>query len=766
MADNIFFNGRVISVPGSYSEVDTSGLEQVGLGASGIVAVLGTAVGGRPSQTMSKPTDFITINNPSNAANIFQSGDLLEVMSMLFAPSKDAAIPGGAQQVVAMKVNNATAATASFSNANGDAMDVVAADYGAFTSQVNVSIANGSSQGKLISITYEDQIETQDNLGGSPLFNLTYNGGYTTMVAGVESDGSIHAIGSYAHTGMIADITNPIPTPSVLTLTATASDAGKTVHIYGTVGSVATREIVTIVNGTVNTTNTFTTIYGAFISGATAGGAISIAAGATAIISFATGAQYKGVTAPAYAYVSSSTFTLKASGASTAIVFVAGKNAAGSYQWELVTLNGTTPVTTVGTYASIFALGLGAVGGGLTVTANATAARSSALIQKTIQQAHDYFNALQTVVGPTTYGFNCTLDTNAPQASVKEIDTTTADVSILNPANPGFNGDLAAIIDWINQNSQLITATKNASASGGAPSNTASPVFLAGGSEGTPVFADWQNALNLLKQARVNTIVVLTCDPAVAAALDAHCAYMCGVGRSERDGVVGLQNPGLTDVPTLTEILSQTLALNTRNLRAVAQAVTRFNTAGVSQEFQPQFTAALVAGMQAGAPVGQSLTHKYINALSFRQHTSWNPTDTAEELINAGLLFMELVSGTGTRWVRNVTTWQQDNIISNVEASVNAAVNYAVYNFRTRLEIAVGKPGFAGTINSVKGAAIGELGLLTDAGVLTTWNSLGVDLAVDVLEVSVAMAPIVPINFVKSTIHLVTNPLSGTPAAA
>ena len=42
-ASSIFFNGRLISVPGAYTEVDASGLEAVGLGASGLVAEIGRA---------------------------------------------------------------------------------------------------------------------------------------------------------------------------------------------------------------------------------------------------------------------------------------------------------------------------------------------------------------------------------------------------------------------------------------------------------------------------------------------------------------------------------------------------------------------------------------------------------------------------------------------------------------------------------------------------------------------------------------------------
>jgi hypothetical protein len=125
-------------------------------------------------------------------------------------------------------------------------------------------------------------------------------------------------------------------------------------------------------------------------------------------------------------------------------------------------------------------------------------------------------------------------------------------------------------------------------------------------------------------------------------------------------------------------------------------------------------------------------------------------------MVQAGLLFLEQVEGVGRRWVRNVTTHLSTDNIAFVEGSVNEAVNFAAFNFRTNMEFAVGKKGFSGTVNGAKGVAINTLGLLVDAGVLVTWRSLSIELVVDVLEVSVEIAPVIPINFVKNTLHLVT----------
>jgi hypothetical protein len=150
------------------------------------------------------------------------------------------------------------------------------------------------------------------------------------------------------------------------------------------------------------------------------------------------------------------------------------------------------------------------------------------------------------------------------------------------------------------------------------------------------------------------------------------------------------------------------------------------------------------------------LTFKFINILDVTQASTWNPIDDSEEMINAGLCFAQNIEGVGRRFVRNVTTFLQSDNIAFTEGSVNEAVNFATFNFRTNLEAAVGARGFAGTLNAAKSIALNTLTLLVDAGAITSWRALFLSLLTDVLEVSVEIAPIIPINFVQSTIHLVT----------
>jgi len=860
VATSIFFNGRVISVPGSYSEVDASGLESVGLGAAGIVALIGTAEGGRPVSSDLESKDFLRANRPQKVRNLFRSGDLREGGAILFDPSRDADITAGAQEIVFMKTNQATQSSTTFSNSLGSSMLVESEDYGAFTEQINLEILSGSEQGKLVTVRFEDLVESADNVGGIPtlgsgseMFTLTYleptNLGWDTMNAQIIASG-IRANGTRAEVGKDADVLAANTATVARVVSSSASDVTQNVYVYGLVGGTPTREKIKLSGTTpVLGVNVFDAgSIKAVEMDAVAVGTVTVSDTVpTTVLSVAPGARASGGVRASTMFVSNQKLHLVSSGATTNNIWIVGKNAAGAVVVDRFAMAGTTHVSSAVTdWTEVLFIVLGDIPAAQTITINGVAAQTSNSVQNTLLKAADFFNSKQ--VG--TDGFSFTIVTSLLTFLVSNLDLTGSAVDIDSPVTGKFFADLFFLVDYLNNSvslvdasriaftpksddlnitvqdsttytvtietttvsftsdssatlaeiqaglsaainahkdiNQLVTASANGTAVrvtadtplgyiisesdpnlalvsvastagvGQAPSNTTVPVFLSGGSEGISTFAEYQVALNLLKKIRVNSIVVLTPDPAVHAALIAHCDFMAGIGRSERDGFVGLLNSAQTGLPSKNEVKAQIVDLNTRHIRAFAQNIERFNTSGERVTFGPAFQACVAAGMQAGSDVGTSLTFKFGNVLSLAQHSSWNPIDDAEELINAGLCFMETVDGVGRRFVRNITTHLQSNNIAYIEGSVNEAVNFATFNFRTNMEIAVGKKGFSGTINAAKSVAINTLGLLVDAEVLVAYQSLAFELIVDVLEVDVEIAPVIPINFVKNTIHLVT----------
>jgi hypothetical protein len=764
MVSNIFFNGRLISVPGSYSEVDASGLEQVGLGAAGIIGVLGTAVGGKPVTALETINDFLSFTKPELPRRTFRSGDLREACDMLFAPGKDPDVLGGAVQIIAMKVNPATQSTASFDNLQGTAMDVESVDYGAFTEQINIDIQDGTTQGQLLTITFEDTVEAVDDLGGDAVFTLNYvaptSDGWETMTAQVDSGGVVTANGTRDVVGLDGDITSLLAQGAVRITSSDSSDTNDVV-IYGLDASDNPVSETLTLAGTADVDGSqifgVGKVLGARAIGTTAGTVtISDQVIPTTIMTLAAGTdETKGLYYGTGMWVGNATVSVVADGSTTTDMIIVGTSSTGAVIMEKLTLAGTATVTGTADFATITAIVMGEVEAARTVTISAVAVQTTVSVQDTLQRVVDYYNARQ-IVETTVRGFVATVETLETDLDVGNLDVSVSAQNCFGATVADFLADLWTMVDWINNNSELITASVASGATGGAPSNTTSAVFLQGGIEGTPTITEWQDALDWLKRTRVNTIVPLTGDPAIHAACEAHCAYMGGVGRSERDCVVGLQNTALDDVPTKTEAKAQIVDLNSRHVRAVAQAVERYNTSGEREEFQPQFLACVIAGMQAGSDIGMPLTYKYTNTLAYRQDTSWNPVDDAEELVQAGLLFLENVEGLGRRVVRNITTYRTSSNLAFTEGSVNEAVNYAAYNFRTNMEFAVGKKGFSGTVNAGKSVALNTLGLLVDEAILVAYRSLAVELIVDVMEVECEIAPVLPINFIKNTLHLVT----------
>jgi len=770
-ATSIYFNGRMTRIPGSYSEVDASALESIGLAASGYVACVGTSYGGKPFSAVDVndiPGTLQASTRPGKAKTYFQDGDLLDAEDLLFAPANEESV-AGAQKIYWVKVNKSAASSAIFNNGGGAALKLTSADYGYHTTRINVQIATGTTVGKKFTIVFDDTTEVIDNLGGN-MFSAKYlastpANGFTTITLAVTAL-KTEAAFTRTRTGLDTDITNQVALGGYLSaqvefLSSAAGDTTQTVTLYGVDGTgVAVVESLAC-NGTsvVTSVRLYNKIHGAKISAAPAGTVTirNLSAG-TSITTLTAAAMTKALGLCTDMPVAG-TLNCKADAGCTNRVTIVGRNVNGVLQAETVTLNGTNNVPTTGswTYVDYMAVGELVVARTLTLSGVAGSGLYSGGYD-TLQKQLDYYNSKD--------GFEFIALSGALNFLMVNMDIYTATNIKTTLAN--FGADLYWIITGINNSSALVTAERQSPGTT-SPSNTTTPVYLAGGNEGsatpglegtpTASHADWEDALDLLKQLYVNTIVVLTADPSVHADLKSHIAYMCGAGRMERDGVVGIMNAGQTGRATKTEVKTQIIALNTRHLRVVAQQCERYDSDGVKTKMNEPFAACLVAGAQAGTEVGTSLTRKYINTLGMYGDSSWNPKDDADELIEAGLMFAEQVDGKGNRWVRNITSHLSTSNIAYTEGSVNQAVNYSVYNFRTEMELMVGEKGFAGTVQAADGRARNKLDLLMDE-VLTGWRSLLITILSDVMEVAVEMSPIIPINFVKNYVHLYLAPIS------
>ncbi len=194
------------------------------------------------------------------------------------------------------------------------------------------------------------------------------------------------------------------------------------------------------------------------------------------------------------------------------------------------------------------------------------------------------------------------------------------------------------------------------------------------------------------------------------------------------------------------------------------------NAAGSLQEFGPRIQAVQAAGCRAGvAEVGEPLTHKFVRVSSLTQDPSWDPADLtdANEMIQAGVLFAEVVEGVGTRWVRDLTTHIKDNNLAKSEGSVRDVVRFVAFGLREDLvREFTGKKASPATISSVKDRTAAFLELQRQNNVIVdstdpatgafkrAFHNVRVTSSGDVVRINFGMFPAVGINFILTEIFV------------
>ena len=755
IASAIFFNGRRINVPQAVARIDASALQSVSPASVGIVALLGTAEGGKPLTVEEEFSDYTT---PNALRNAYRSGDIKTNGLFCFEPANDDAVPGGAQKIVTVKVNPATQSLATLPDAiAADSVDLTSKDWGQFTEQINIEVAAGTVVGKLITIVFEDVTEIFDDVGGTSIFDVLYApgvDGWDTMT-GALTAAAFTAAATRSDTGLDAEISADIlSTGAVRVVSSAGGDTTQTCTIYGIDGSGNPVVETLTLDGTtdVDGTQHFSRNFGAELSAAAAGTVtLSDQVIPTTILTFAPATTTRGVIIATNMPVDVNGFpTVDADAAAVGnFVLLFGESPTGAQALEEFDMTAGTPVVGTVAFRQITRVVLGDVAAARTITVTADAEVSSTSVFDTVQKLVDRLNTLDgftanaTVSNPTTF-------------LVVDADYSVPAITLIGAA-ADFFADLFFFIKAINDGSQFMTAARATGATD-VPANTTSPVFLAGGSEGTPTITEWTTAFTLLQKRRVTTIVPLTQDPAIHSLLLTHLIARAGrLARiaGEANGYVGI---GTTDGAgqTLSTIKSEIIALQNRNISAISQEVSRFDPDTGDATFFPPYTLATIsAGMQAGSAIAEPLTRKKPIALDLRNDSSWSVEDDVNALIDAGLMMYEKVDNVGIRCIRSITTHLADDNVVFTEMSANESANTAIFELRRRLELKIGQRGLASSVAVIKSLAFSILGQLIDDEIIVAFRSLAVEQIADVFPVSVELAPVLPINFVPITVHLV-----------
>jgi hypothetical protein len=234
--------------------------------------------------------------------------------------------------------------------------------------------------------------------------------------------------------------------------------------------------------------------------------------------------------------------------------------------------------------------------------------------------------------------------------------------------------------------SLFVTATRaTAAGEGKAPPVAVGPSYLVGGSASTPVTADWGIALDALRSKEVQILWAGSKDAAVHSLADAHCIFMAGAGRNERNLWVGADAQ-----ETIDQLRTRTQTINSRFSSLVAQEARFTDHRGQLVWNDPMWLALMLAGMQAGSPANTSLTHKFPRVQDVRQNPAWDPEADKEELFDIGVTFLKEADGNRGLWVaRDLTTYLGEEPFYDDRATVES-INNSVRDMRDGVEFIVG----------------------------------------------------------------------------
>ena len=176
MANSVYFNGNIITVPGAYSAIDTSGMQSKS-SADGVktLALIGECTGGEPGAVQ-------FFSEPTAARKTLKSGILLKACEKAWNPvssTKEGVDIGGANIIACIRTNQATKSELKIYKLLGSETPQIAfqsKDWGKDTNH-RIKIQDGTTKGTK-RITIHDQTndvyENFDNLGR--VFSIGYKG--------------------------------------------------------------------------------------------------------------------------------------------------------------------------------------------------------------------------------------------------------------------------------------------------------------------------------------------------------------------------------------------------------------------------------------------------------------------------------------------------------------------------------------------------------------------------------------------------------------
>lgn len=603
------------NIPGAYPNVTVKS-NPVGLGASGIVVIVGEADGGDSYKNVALKDNSFTPDQLDKVSSAYLSGPIVDAMRALSAPSSDADITGTANRIFIVKTNSGTKASA-----------IVDTDYGTLSDQ-NWGKPGNKYKYQITSIAAESA-PTKSGVTittfGAPLngttFDIRLNGLAKTTIT-LSATPADHA----TIAALIIELNGLLPGGIV----ASAGTASNSLKLTVAVDAAAYRK------GWGKSFELVDTDPGDLA-------ALGLTAGLTA------SAQEPGVEVSVSRPDIGLSETLDVQAAIALEIGYAGTTATCTIDKTAKTL--TTTVTG---------------GSGANLSVDLTSYRTVA--------------DLATYIGAQTgYSAVASAAAQQIAPSALDAVAAIGIAATATSTRPGRVKNAASSFQKIVGTSQGVAFTPGVGGTAGLPAPMASPAFLSGGTKGGTLAADVVAAVQQLAGIQVNMIIPLfsrdssadiadaltessstyTID-AVNAAVKNHCIqYSTPKLKRNRIGILSYWGTYAE-----TKIRSQGLA----NYRCVLafQRPSQLDSTGNITKFLPWYAACVAAGMQAGG-FYKAIVNKFANVISFEDPTGYDsgsPGDT-EDALDAGLLMLTKDTA-GNRWVSDQTTYGFDtNFVYN-----------------------------------------------------------------------------------------------------
>ncbi len=299
----------------------------------------------------------------------------------------------------------------------------------------------------------------------------------------------------------------------------------------------------------------------------------------------------------------------------------------------------------------------------------------------------------------------------------------------------------------------------------GAVAKMTTSSFLVGAVDGTSANIDFVNAFEAMKEERINCVVPLISEDLGTLEVDAinaiaadHAAWgWSTTGRSERHAYVSKQG-------TKEEFKDACKALNSGYCSVVGQEVQVRDRTGSFVWMKPWALACVIAGLRAGAEVGEPLTFKFINVNGIRvKDGSWNPRKDFNEMIEAGCWIVEPMDNGGFRTVVGNTSYGIDPSFVWNRESVVQAVGYIVYDLRFNLELQfTGTKAKTGTAEAIANFIKARMSTLLEGDIIVGddlneglgYKDLRVIVEGNTAKINCSVTPVQGIDFILPTIYI------------